>query len=74
MSEDNQDGKLAARMARMKPSEAPKRRRGVNPYALSAVTAVAGVGVGARFFITTHRRAGAQPVLLTRDDDLVGAR
>jgi len=31
----------------MKPSEAPKRRRGINPYALSAVTAVAGVGVGA---------------------------
>ena len=33
-----------------------------------------GVGAGARFFVTTHRRAGAQPVLLTRDDDLVGAR
>ena len=47
MSEEDQDGKLAARMARMNPSEAPKRRRGVNPYALSAVTAVAGVGVGA---------------------------
>ena len=54
MSEEDQDGKLAARMARMKPAEAPKRRRGVNPYALSAVTAVAGVGVGAA--------AGAGPV------------
>ena len=28
MSEEDQDGKLAARMARMKPAEAPKRRRG----------------------------------------------
>ena len=48
MSEEDQDGKLAARIARMKPHEASKRRRfGINPYALSAVTAVAGVGVGA---------------------------
>ena len=41
MSEEDQDGKLAARMARMKPAEAPKRRAGVNPYALSAMTAAA---------------------------------
>jgi type IV secretion system protein VirB10 len=47
MSEEDQDGKLAARMARMKSTEAPKRRAGVNPYALSAVTAAAGVGIGA---------------------------
>ena len=47
MSEEDQDGKLAARMARMKPAETPKRRAGVNPYALSAVTAAAGVGIGA---------------------------
>jgi type IV secretion system protein VirB10 len=47
MSEEDQDGKLAARMARMKPAEALKRRAGVNPYALSAVTAAAGVGIGA---------------------------
>ena len=32
-----------------------------------------GVGVGARFFIQTHRRVGAQPVLVPADD-LVGAR
>ncbi|WP_206079977.1 YeeE/YedE family protein [Propioniciclava coleopterorum] len=32
-----------------------------------------GVGVGAHFFIRTHRRAGAQPVLVPADD-LVGAR
>lgn len=47
MSDETQAEKLTARMERMKPSEAPKRRRGINPYALSAVTAVAGVGVGA---------------------------
>ena len=47
MSEEDQDGKLAARMARMKPTETQKRRAGVNPYALSAVTAAAGVGIGA---------------------------
>ncbi|MEY3309631.1 MAG: hypothetical protein RLZZ413_3669 [Pseudomonadota bacterium] len=47
MSDESQAEKLTARMERMKPSEAPKRRRGINPYALSAVTAVAGVGVGA---------------------------
>lgn len=47
MSEEDQDGKLAARMARMKPAETQKRRAGVNPYALSAVTAAAGVGIGA---------------------------
>ena len=32
-----------------------------------------GVGLGARLFITNHRRAGAKPVLLTQDD-LVAAR
>jgi len=47
MSDETQAEKLTARMERMKPSEAPKRRRGINPYALSTITAVAGVGVGA---------------------------
>ena len=47
MSDDTQAEKLTARMERMKPAEAPKRRRGINPYALSTITAVAGVGVGA---------------------------
>ena len=40
MTDETQAEKLTARMERMKPSEAPKRRRGINPYALSAVTAV----------------------------------
>lgn len=61
MSEEDQDGKLAARMARMKPSEAPKRRRGVNPYALSAVTAVAGVGVGAWLVIAAPEALPRHP-------------
>ena len=47
MTDETQAEKLTARMERMKPSEAIKRRRGINPYALSTITAVAGVGVGA---------------------------
>lgn len=39
--------KLAERLNRMKPAEARPRRRGVNPYLLSAVTAVAGAAFGA---------------------------
>ena len=35
MSEGDQDGKLAARMARMKPSEAPKRRHDTKVVNLS---------------------------------------
>ncbi len=65
MSEDDQDGKLAARMARMRPAEAPKRRSGVNPYALSAVTAVAGVGVGAWLVIAAPEAPAPAPALET---------
>lgn len=39
--------KLAERLNRMKPAEGRPRRRGVNPYLLSAVTAVAGAAFGA---------------------------
>lgn len=74
MSEDDQDGKLAARMARMKPSEAPKRRRGVNPYALSAVTAVAGVGVGAWLVLAAPEAPAPAPALETASvSDFQGA-
>ena len=65
MSEEDQDGKLAARMARMKPAEAPKRRRGVNPYALSAVTAVAGAGVGAWLVLAAPEAPAPAPALET---------
>ncbi|WP_149143169.1 TrbI/VirB10 family protein [Gemmobacter caeruleus] len=75
MSEEDQDGKLAARMARMKPSELPKRRRGVNPYALSAVTAVAGVGVGAWLVLAAPEAPAPSPALETASvSDFQGAQ
>ena len=65
MSEPDPAEKLAARMERMKPSEAPKRRRGVNPYALSAVTAVAGVGVGAWLVLAAPDAPAPAPAIET---------
>jgi type IV secretion system protein VirB10 len=61
-------------MARMKPAEAPKRRRGVNPYALSAVTAVAGVGVGAWLVLAAPEAPAPAPALETASvSDFQGA-
>ena len=65
MSDDTQAEKLTARMERMKPSEAPKRRRGSNPYALSAVTAVAGVGVGAWLVLAAPDAPAPAPAIET---------
>lgn len=66
MSEEDQDAKLAARIARMKPAESPKRRRfGMNPYALSAVTALAGVGVGAWLVLAAPDAPAPAPALET---------
>lgn len=65
MSEEDQDGKLAARMARMKPAEAPKRRPGVNPYALSAMTAAAGVGIGAWLVLAAPEASAPAPAFET---------
>jgi type IV secretion system protein VirB10 len=65
MSDETQAEKLTARMERMKPAEAPKRRRGVNPYALSAVTAVAGVGVGAWLVLTAPDAPAPAPAIET---------
>ena len=65
MSDDTQAEKLTARMERMKPSEAPKRRRGINPYALSAVTAVAGVGVGAWLVLAAPDAPAPAPAIET---------
>lgn len=65
MSEAEPQDKLAERMARMKPSEPSKRRRGLNPYALSAVTAVAGAGVGAWLVLAAPAAPPAAPVLET---------
>ena len=65
MSDESQAEKLTARMERMKPSEAPKRRRGINPYALSAVTAVAGVGVGAWLVLAAPDAPAPVPAIET---------
>ena len=65
MSDETQAEKLSARMERMKPSEAPKRRRGINPYALSAVTAVAGVGVGAWLVLAAPDAPAPAPAIET---------
>lgn len=65
MTDESQAEKLTARMERMKPSEAPKRRRGVNPYALSAVTAFAGVGVGAWLVLAAPDAPAPAPAIET---------
>lgn len=65
MSDETQAEKLTARMERIRPSEAPKRRRGINPYALSAVTAVAGVGVGAWLVLVAPDAPAPAPAIET---------
>lgn len=65
MTDETQAEKLTARMERMKPSEAPKRRRGINPYALSVVTAVAGVGVGAWLVLAAPDAPAPAPAIET---------
>ena len=65
MTDETQAEKLTARMERMKPSDAPKRRRGMNPYALSAVTAVAGVGVGAWLVLAAPDAPAPAPAIET---------
>lgn len=65
MTDETHAEKLTARMERMKPSEAPKRRRGLNPYALSAVTAVAGVGVGAWLVLAAPDAPAPTPAIET---------
>jgi type IV secretion system protein VirB10 len=65
MSDETQAEKLTARMERMKPSEAPKRRRGINPYALSAMTAVAGAGVGAWLVLAAPDAPALAPAIET---------
>ena len=65
MSETENEGKLAARIARMSPSEAPKRKGGINPYALSAVTAFAGIGVGAWLVLAAPEAPAPAPAIET---------
>ena len=68
MSLEDQDDKLAARIARIK-TEAPKRRKGVNPYLLSGVTAVAGVGVGAWLVLAAPEAPARAPAMDTASVD-----
>ncbi|SEO19477.1 type IV secretion system protein VirB10 [Gemmobacter aquatilis] len=65
MTDESQAEKLTARMERMRPPEPPKRRRGINPYALSAVTAVAGVGVGAWLVLAAPEAPASAPAIET---------
>jgi type IV secretion system protein VirB10 len=65
MTDETHAEKLTARMERMRPSETPKRRRGINPYALSAVTAVAGVGVGAWLVLAAPDAPAPAPAIET---------
>jgi type IV secretion system protein VirB10 len=65
MTTEPQDEKLAARIARMKPAETAKRSGKINPYALSAVTAVAGVGVGAWLVLAAPDAPAPAPALET---------
>lgn len=64
MSESDAETKLAARMARIK-AETPKRRVGMNPYALSAVTAVAGAGIGAWLVLAAPEAPAPAPAMET---------
>lgn len=65
MSETENESKLAARIARMSPSETTKRKAGINPYALSAVTALAGAGVGAWLVLAAPETPAPAPVIET---------
>ena len=65
MSPDAGSDKRAERMARIAPAETPTRRKGLNPYALSAATALAGVGVGAWMVLAAPEPAPPPPALAT---------
>lgn len=68
MSEDTPTAtgeKLTERLNRMKPAEGKPRRRGVNPYALSAITAVAGIGIGAWLVLSAPEATAPGPSMET---------
>jgi type IV secretion system protein VirB10 len=65
MTAPDPDDKLAARLNRITPQEAPRRRRGINPYALSAVTALAGAGVGAWLVLAAPETPTPAPAIET---------
>lgn len=57
--------KLTERLNRMKPAEGRPRRRGVNPYVLSAVTAVTGAAVGAWLVLSAPDAPDPGPAMET---------
>ncbi|WP_444445037.1 hypothetical protein ACTTAK_17855 (plasmid) [Rhodobacter capsulatus] len=57
--------KLAERLARMQPQDPKPKRRGVNPYALSAVTAVTGLGAGVWLALSAPEAPAPVPPIAT---------
>jgi len=57
--------KLAERLARMQPQDPKPKRRGVNPYALSAVTAVTGLGAGVWLALSAPEAPAPAPPIAT---------
>ncbi|SOC20374.1 TrbI/VirB10 family protein [Rhodobacter maris] len=57
--------KLAERLARMQPQDPKPKRRGVNPYALSAVTAVTGLGAGVWLALSAPEAPEPAPPIAT---------
>ena len=57
--------KLAERLARMQAPEPRQKRRGVNPYALSAVTAVTGLGAGVWVALSAPEAPAPAPPIAT---------
>ena len=65
MSAEDPEDRLTRRLARMAPAERPRRRRRISPYALSGVTAVAGMGVGAWLVLAAPDAPAPAPALET---------
>ena len=57
--------KLAERLARMQPQDPKPKRRGVNPYALSAITAVTGLGAGVWLALSAPEAPESAPPIAT---------
>lgn len=65
MSAEEPEDRLTRRLARMAPAEPPRRRRRISPYALSGVTAIAGMGVGAWLVLAAPDAPAPAPALET---------
>ena len=66
MSAQDETDKLAERLARVKPPEAqPRRHYRIHPHALSGLTAIAGVGIGAWLVLAAPEAPEPAPALET---------